>query len=92
MRNLYILSVLLLSCASAYCDEAITNENVLSNKLIFGTLQPSLSYTFGAYKSVLTIKPNGDVVLGEGVTPDEASIQFWKQLKNYLPSVCEGSK
>lgn len=88
MKNILASIILVASLSYSYAEDVVPTAQTLQTLSIEN---PSISIGSN-YKTVVTITPNGDVILGEGITTDEASIQFWKQLKNYLPSVCEEKK
>jgi ABC-type antimicrobial peptide transport system ATPase subunit len=42
----------------------------------------------GSGKVTVSVRWTGEVVLGEGVTLDEASMKFWEQLGQHLSQAC----
>lgn len=57
------------------------------DQLRFSDIPGDLIFSTGS-KTYVRIKPNGEVVIPEGVTMDEASRVFWKAVSQNWPSMC----
>ena len=71
MKKVMIVAAALLAPASAVANDALSA--VISGPMNF------VFYDQG--KTIVTIHPDGTILLGEGVTVDEASRVFWKELQ-----------
>lgn len=71
---------------STESSEATTGElkfksaDIGSQTLTFGNFNSNLSLTVSVGKTYVTIKPDGEIVYGEGYTPDAAAKAFWDAL------------
>lgn len=77
-----LVGVLLAMIASRAQETAKAPDYTASSSLPFATMKPwgPMSLTIPAGKSHITIKPDGAVVLGDGVSLDEATRQFWDKV------------
>jgi hypothetical protein len=50
---------------------------------------PSNLYLMNGGKMVVSLRPDGTVVFGDGVLLDEASLLFWKSVEKNFPKFCE---
>jgi hypothetical protein len=77
-------------CASAPpAERRITPPSRVSSEGMSGGMKPPASLRLNLDgRDIITIYATGDVQVAEGLTPDQASREFWQKVGDLAPDFC----